>query len=161
MIIEYDKKYDEYIKDLLFELQEYIQNIDLEEYSIASKEFRDLYFLKVMNEIKKYNGKILLYKQENQIAGLVIGLINNDKQENYEFKCPMRGRITELVVTKNLRSKGIGSQLLMAMEKYLNNIGCKDILLGVFAYNERAINFYEKNGYHIRSADMIKCNFQN
>ena len=53
MIIEYDKKYDEPIKDLLVELQEYIQNIDLEGYNILTDEFRELYFLKTMNERRK------------------------------------------------------------------------------------------------------------
>ena len=30
------------------------------------------------------------------------------------------------------------------MENYLKSIGCEDILLGVFAYNENGISFYEK-----------------
>ena len=42
------------------------------------------------------------------------------------------------------------------MEKYLISIGCKDVLLEVFGYNENAIKFYEKNGYHIRVLDMSK-----
>ena len=158
MIIEYDKKYDEQIKDLLVELQEYIKNIDLEGYNILTDEFRESYFLKTMDEIKKCNGKILIYKEENDIVGLVIGLINNDAEETYEFKAPKRGRITELIVSKNNRSSGIGTKLLNAMENYLKSIGCKDILLGVFAYNEKAIKFYEKNGYHVRMTDMTKTN---
>ena len=158
MIIEYDKKYDEHIKDLLVELQEHIQNIDLEGYNILTDEFRESYFLKTMDEIKKCNGKILIYKEENNIVGLVIGLINNDAEETYEFKAPKRGRITELIVSKNNRSSGIGTKLLNAMENDLKSIGCKDILLGVFAYNESAIKFYEKNGYHVRMTDMTKTN---
>jgi len=158
MIIEYDKKYDDSIKDLLVELQEYIQDIDLEGYNILTDEFRELYFLKTMNEIKRCNGKILLYKEGNDIVGVVIGLINNDSEETYEFRAPRRGRITELIVSKNIRSNGVGTKLLNAMENYLKSIGCKDILLGVFAYNEKAIKFYEKNDYHVRMTDMTKSN---
>ena len=44
----------------------------------------------------------------------------------------------------------------VSKEDYLKSVGCKDILLGVFAYNENAIKFYEKNGYHIRMLDMTK-----
>ena len=109
-----------------------------------------------MEEIKKYNGKILLYKEDNDIMGIVVGLINNDVLETYELKVPMRGRITELIVSKNNRFKGVGTKLLNAMEDYLKSIGCKDILLGVFAYNEDAIKFYKKNGYHVRYMDMTK-----
>ena len=158
LIVEYDKKYDDKIMDLLVELQEYIHNIDLEGYNILTDEFRDLYFSKTMDEIKKCNGKILLYDENNDIVGLVIGLINNDIEQTYEFKAPRRGRITELIVSKKIRGKGIGKQLLNAMEAYLKSIGCKDILLGVFAYNENAIKFYEKNGYHTRMIDMTKNN---
>ena len=42
------------------------------------------------------------------------------------------------------------------MEEYLNSIGCLYIAVDVFAYNENAINFYEKYGYHERMISMIK-----
>ena len=156
MVIKYDKIYDEDIKNLLVELQEYIVSIDKEGYNILTEEFREKYFNKVMDEIKSCNGKMLLYKDEGKIVGLVIGLVNNDEEETYDFKAPKRGRITELVVSKNVRSKGIGTVLLKAMEEYLKSVGCKDILIGVFAYNEKVINFYEKNGYRMRMIDMTK-----
>ena len=85
-----------------------------------------------------------------------MGLINNDEEKTYDFNAPKRGRITELVVAKNVRFNGIGTILLKAMEEYLKSVGCKDILIGVFAYNDKAVKFYEKNGYHIRMLDMTK-----
>lgn len=156
MIIEYDQKYDEEIKDLLVELQEHIQSIDIEGYNILTEEYREVYFLKVLNEINKDSGKILLYKKDDKIVGLVVGLVNNDAEKTYEFKAPKRGRIAELIVSKYIRSKGIGAELLKAMEEYLTSVDCKDILLDVFGYNEKAINFYKKNGYHIRMIEMTK-----
>ena len=134
MIIEYGAQYDEEIKDLLVELQEHIQSIDIEGYNVLTEEYRDLYFTKTMDAVKKYNGKILLYKQD-KIEGLVVGVINNEKIETYDFKAPKRGRITELVVSKNVRKNGIGASLLKKMEDYLISVGCEDILLGVIAYN--------------------------
>ena len=156
MIIEYDEKYKEEVKDLLVELQEYIISIDKEKYNIITKEYRDNYFNKTMDEIYKYEGKMYLYKDNDKITGLIVGLINNLEESTYDFKCPKRGRITELVVSKHYRKSGVGSILLHSMEDYLKSVGCKDILLGVFAYNENAIKFYEKNGYHIRMHDMTK-----
>ncbi len=155
MIIDYDIKYDEDIKNLLLELQEHIESIDKEGYNIVGNNYKEKYFKTTMEEINKYEGKIFLYKEENKIVGLVVGLINNDVEETYEFKAPKRGRISELIVSKNIRSKGIGSKLLHKMEKYLKENGCEKILIGVFAYNDKAINFYEKNGYHTRMIDMI------
>ena len=156
MIIEYDEKYKEEVKNLLVELQEYIVSIDKEKYNIITKEYRDNYFNKTMDEIYKYEGKMYLYKDNDKITGLIVGLINNLEECTYDFKCPKRGRITELVVSKHYRKSGVGSILLHSMEDYLKSVECKDILLGVFAYNENAIKFYEKNGYHIRMHDMTK-----
>lgn len=156
MIIEYNEKYKEEVKNLLVELQEYIVSIDKEKYNIITKEYRDIYFNKTMEDINKYEGKMYLYKDNNKIIGLIVGLINNLEESTYDFKCPKRGRITELVVSKHHRKSGVGSILLHSMEDYLKSVGCKDILLGVFAYNENAIKFYEKNGYHIRMLDMTK-----
>ena len=144
MIIEYNEKYKEEVKNLLVELQEYIVSIDKEKYNIITKEYRDIYFNKTMEDINKYEGKMYLYKDNNKIIGLIVGLINNLEECTYDFKCPKRGRITELVVSKHHR------------KDYLKSVECKDILLGVFAYNENAIKFYEKNGYHIRMLDMTK-----
>lgn len=160
MVIEYDKKYDEDIKDLLVEIQEHICDIDVLGYNILTKDYRELCFKDNFKELKKCNGKILLYKDrdKDKVIGLVIGLINNDFNKTYDFEVPRRGRITELVVSKNARSRGIGTILLNEMEEYLKSIGCKDILLGVFAYNDKAIKFYEKNGYHMRMIDMTKSN---
>lgn len=156
MVIDYDNIYDESIKELLVELQEYIVSIDKEKYNILTDEYKEEYFLKVITEVKECGGKILLYKENDKISGLVVGLINNEEEKTYDFDVPKRGRITELIVAKKARSNGVGTTLLKAMEEHLKSIGCKDILIGVFAYNRKAINFYEKNGYHIRMLDMTK-----
>ncbi|MGM9875902.1 MAG: GNAT family N-acetyltransferase [Bacilli bacterium] len=155
-IIEYDNKFDNQIKDLLVELQNHIVKIDREKFNIITYDYREQYFKKTIDEVAKYQGKIFLLSDNNSIVGLIVGLINNDEIDTYDFKCPKRGRISELVVSSNVRNKGYGKILLNAMEEYLYNQGCKNILIGVFSYNDKAINFYEKNGYHIRMTEMIK-----
>lgn len=156
MIIEYNEIYDEQIKDLLVELQEHIVDIDKEGYNILTNEYREEYFKKTIEEIKKYEGKMFLYKENNEILGLVVGLINNEETKEYDFQAPKRGRVSELVVTKKIRSKGIGKQLLDKITEYFKEKDCKDILIPVFAYNEDAIRFYEKNKYHTRMIEMTR-----
>lgn len=158
MIIEYDSKYDNEVKKLFIELQEYIVKIDKEHYNIIGTNYSEEYFSKTMDEIKKYKGKMYLYKKDNNICGLVVGLINNDERDTYDFKAPKRGRISELIVSNKYREQGYGKILLNSMEDYLKSEGCMDILIGVFAYNENAIKFYEKNNYHTRMIEMIKDN---
>lgn len=156
MIIEYEAKYQEEVQDLLVELQEHIAEIDKEDYNVVGDDYREKYFNKTLEEVEKYKGKMYLYKEDEEIVGLVVGLINNEEIETYDFKAPKRGRISELVVLKKCRQKVYGIILLNAMEKYLKSLGCKDILIGVLAYNESAIKFYEKNGYHIIMTEMTK-----
>ena len=157
MIIEYDSKYDEQVKDLLVELQQYLSDIDKEKFNIVGNDYREKYFEKTINEVEKNNGKILLYKEDEEIVGLIVGIVNNEETERFDFKAPKRGRITELVINKDYRGKNIGKELLNSMQKYLKEIGCKKILIAVLGYNENAIKFYKQNGYHIRMMDMIEA----
>lgn len=156
MIIEHDSKYDEEIKDLLVQLQQYLADIDKESYNIVGDEYKEKYFEKTMEDVKRCNGKILLFKDNEKIVGLIIGIVNNDETIRYDFKAPKRGRITELVVDKDFRGKGIGKELLLKMKKHLKSNGCEKIMIAVFGYNESAIKFYKENGFHIRMLDMIE-----
>ncbi len=156
MVVEYDSKYDEEIKDLLVELQQHLSNIDKEGFNIVGIEYREEYFNKTMEAIKENNGKILLYKLEEKIVGMIVGIVNNEETLRYDFKAPKRGRITELVVKEGYRNRNIGKELLTKMKEYLKSIGCEKIMIAVFGYNEEAIKFYEKNGFHIRMMDMIE-----
>ncbi len=155
-IIDYSNQYNEDVKNLLVELQEHIVKLDKEKYNILTPDYREKYFEKTMNAVKKYEGKIFLAKETDAIVGLIIGLINNENENTYDFSAPKRGRVTELIVSNKCRSKGIGEQLLNKMESYFKEVGCKGVLIDVFAYNEKAQNFYYKNGYFNRNIEIMK-----
>lgn len=156
MIVEYNEIYEKEVKELLEELQNYIVSIDKENYNTLTKNYKEEYFKKTMEEINKYEGKMFLLKRNQKIVGLITGLINNEEIDTYDFKCPKRGRITELIVSEEERNTGAGTLLLKSMEQYLKNLGCEDILIGVFGYNKDAIEFYKKNNYHTRYIEMTK-----
>lgn len=101
-------------------LQQYLADMDIEGYNIVGDGYRDKYFEKTLEEVKKCNGKILLYKDNEKIVGLIVGIINNDDTIRYDFKAPKRGRITELVVDKDYRGKGIGKILTDKIECVLD-----------------------------------------
>lgn len=155
-IVDYSSKYNEDIKDLLVELQEYIANLDREKYNILTNEYREKYFEKTLDEVNKYEGKIFLATEEEHVIGIIVGLINNEDESTYDFKAPKRGRVTELIVSKKWQSNGVGKQLLNQMECYFKSIGCQGILIDVFAYNKNAQKFYYKNGYFNRNIEVMK-----
>lgn len=70
-IINYSNKYNESIKDLLVELQEYIAEIDKEKYNILTNEYREKYLKKMMDEVNKYEGKIFLAIENKKVIGLI------------------------------------------------------------------------------------------
>lgn len=154
-IIEYEEIYQEEVKELLEELQEYMISVDKEGYSTITKDYKEKYFEKIIKEVNAYQGKIFL-AMDKQVVGLIIGLINNEDISTYDYKAPKLGRVTKLIVTKEYRNKKIGKQLLKKIEEYFKEVGCKGILLNIFTDNKVAKIFYEKEGYSKRTSELIK-----
>lgn len=156
-IVEYEDKYLEGVKDLLVELEEYIVSIDKDNLDIVHPEYRDKMALLDLKKINENNGKCYLAVENNKAIGLIMGAIfPYDEYDYLDYKCPKRGEITELIVSKNIRSKGVGNLLMDKMEEYFKSLGCDYVLVDVFAYNQNGIKFYNKNNYHNRMHTMIK-----
>lgn len=154
MIIEYDSIYDEQIKDLLVELQNYLIDIDDWHTQILLPQYREEMFKIDKNKVDKQNGKIYLYVEQNVVKGLIIGIVEEkDEIDKLTNDCAKTGSILELVVKSSIRGQGIGNILLEKMEEYFKSINCKRINIEVFGPNEKGLNFYEKNNYIVR--DMI------
>ena len=157
MIVEYEDKYLEDVKDLLVELEEYIVFIDKDNLDRLHYEYRDKMAIIDLDEVKKNNGKCYLYVENNKAIGLIMGIITEYSDYDYlDYKCPKRGEITELIVTNKIRSNGVGQELINKMEEYFKSIGCEYVIVDVFAYNDIGKNFYNKKNYHTRMETMIK-----
>ena len=156
-IIEYKDKYLEDVRDLLTELEEYIVSIDKDELDHVHPEYREKMALVDLDEVNKNNGKCYLAIENDTAIGLIMGRIPPYEENDYlDYKCPKRGIITELIVTSKIRSKGVGQALMDKMEEYFKLNNCEYVLVDVFAYNDNAINFYNKKGYHPRMHTDIK-----
>ena len=156
-IIEYQEKYLEDVKDLLVELEEYILSIDKDELDQLHPEYRDKMAILDLKEVSENEGKCYLAIEDNKVIGLIMGCIPPyDEYDYLDYKCPKRGEVTELVVTKNERSSGVGKLLIDKMEEYFKSMECQYVLVDVFAYNTSGISFYNKKGYHNRMHTMIK-----
>ena len=156
-IIEYEDKYLEDVKDLLVELEEYILTIDKDQLDQLHPEYRDKMAVLDLDEVSKSNGKCFIVVEDNKAIAVIMGIVGKyDEYDYLDYKCPKRGEITELIVSKKARSSGLGQQLMTKMEDYFKSIGCEYVVIDVFAYNNLAINFYNKQGYHTRGLVDIK-----
>ena len=156
-IIEYEEKYLEDVKDLLVELEEYILTIDKDDLDQLHPKYRDKMAILDLLEVKENSGKCFLAVENDEAVGLIMGIVSTYDENDYlDYKCPKTGEITELIISKNIRSNGVGQQLMKKMEEYFRSINCKYVFVDVFAYNELAINFYRKQGYHTRMFLDIK-----
>ena len=156
-IIEYNSIYDEQIKDLLVELQNYLIDIDDWHTQVMIPEYRENIFKLDMNKVKKQNGKIYLSIENSIVNGLIIGIVEEkDEIDKLTNDCAKTGSVLELVVKSNIRGNGIGKSLLDKIEEYFRSIYCKRINIEVFGPNKKGLNFYEKNDYIIRDAIVSK-----
>ena len=157
MIIEYEDKYLEDVRALLVELEEYLVLIDKDCLEQVHPEYMEKKAILDLKEVNSNNGKCYLAVKNDKVVGLIMGCIPSYNEFDYlDYKCPKRGEITELIVANKTRSKGIGQLLINKIEEYFKSVGCEYIIVDVFAYNENAIKFYDKNGYHPRMYIDIK-----
>jgi ribosomal protein S18 acetylase RimI-like enzyme len=155
-IIEYKEEYLEEVKDLLVELEEYIISIDQDNLDIIHPEYREMKTILDLEELKD-NGKCFIAIENNAVIGLIMGKIREyDKYDYLDYKIPKQGEITELIVSKKTRSKGVGQQLMKKLEEYFKSLDCEYILVDIFAYNDNALKFYHKQGFHPRMITSIK-----
>lgn len=156
-IIEYKEKYLEDVKNLLVELEEYIITIDEDNLDRVHPEYRDKMASIDLEEVSKNKGKCFLAIENEKVLGLIMGYVRTyDKYDYLDYKCPKSGEISELIVSKNTRGKGIGKKLIKKLEDYFKSIGCEYVFVDIFAYNKNAIRFYENENYHTRMLIDIK-----
>ena len=135
----------------------YIVSIDKDNLDQVHEEYHEKMAIIDLEEVEKYDGMCYLAIENNKAIGLIMGTIPPYDEFDYlDYKCPKRGIITELIVTSKIRSKGIGLALMNKMEDYFKQRGCEYVLVDVFGYNENAVNFYAKRGYHPRMYTDIK-----
>ncbi len=155
-IIKYEDKYIEDVKRLLLELQEYVVSLDPYKYNILEDGYSDQVFEIDYKEVIDNDGVIFLAEDDDKIIGLIMGMIHKPVTE-YDYVCPYNtGEVIELIVSRDARCGGVGKELLNNMEEYFKNKGCRTINIDVFGYNDLAIDFYNRRGYHNRMLVVSK-----
>ena len=156
-IVEYDSKFDEQIKDLLVELQNYLVDIDDWHTQVMLPEYREKSFKLDIKKVSTQYGKIYLSVEGNRVIGLIMGIVEEkDEIDRLTNDCAKTGSVIELIVKNNIRGNGIGKKLLQKMEEYFKSINCIRINVEVFGPNKKGMNFYQKNDYVVRNMIVSK-----
>ncbi len=137
--------------------EDYLVSIDTLNRSKLAADFGKKYTAIVLKKIKSSKGSMLVAVEGKRVIGFVAGVLEKQEREDYLQVGKIKyGRIIELYVAEEYRTKGIGKELFQAMEKYLVSSKCQVILVGVFAPNQNAYQFYKKLGYTDDTFDLIK-----
>lgn len=78
--------------------------------------------------------------------GVVVGWVNAQRGKRDSMKHVADLGIT---LTRSARGRGIGEQLMRALEAWARASGVRKLTLGVFRDNERAVRLYRRLGYQV------------
>ena len=119
----------------------------------GSRKYTDEALEKYIHDEKKVI--FLAIGEENRTLGHIFCVLKNI-EENDSLQKVKTLFIDDFCVDKNSRSGNIGKQLYDFVENYAKEIGCYNLTLDVYSFNERAIAFYEKCGLANQKVVMEK-----
>ncbi|WP_346654871.1 GNAT family N-acetyltransferase [Cytobacillus firmus] len=67
-----------------------------------------------------------------------------------------QGNIVAIAVSSKGEGKGVGKRLMEKAEEWAHQKGYHQIILNVFAKNDRAVNFYKHLNYETEVLKMVK-----
>ncbi len=142
---------------MLEDFQDYLVELDPLKRLRKMPGYGEVTLNKTIQETQANNGIFYVALQNEEIAGFTVALLLQQSLEDQMAAIPsLRGRITELYVAVSYRGQGIGTKLIKAAEKHLQEKGCDVIRIEVFVPNVNAHSLYKKLGYDDRDIDMIK-----
>jgi len=105
-----------------------------------------------------------LFEHVSDGSALVFGVFDNDNEEligyiwayRHQFREEVRVYVNEIHVGEPYRGRGVGKQLLSAVESMAKSRGYGAIYLHAERSNEGAIHLYKSHGYEIERVQLRK-----
>ena len=108
---------------------------------------------KLMSELTNMNSEFYFAEMEGEVVGYL--KVNfNDSQT--ELKVSNALEIERIYVLKEFHGKKVGQILYDKAIEIAKNKNLKNVWLGVWEQNPRAIRFYEKNGFKVFDKHIFK-----
>lgn len=140
------------IKQCITELKNYESQFDPD--YCTNEESVNRLFKSILKE-KEDGGEIFVAENNNNIIGFVSLGIDDKNDELIVNKIPTV-YISDIVVLKEYRGKGIGKELMKKAEDFTKEKGLKYLKLIAFAENSNAIGLYKSLGFEDYETTMIK-----
>ena len=157
LIMDYSSDYSDEVTALLDELQRHIVSLDPYHIQSFGEGYHTQYLASVEQTVSQSDGKMFIALKNNVVIGFTAGAVDSpDEIDRLTTACPTKGRILELIVSKEYRGSGAGHLLMEAIENYLSSKGCDFIYVDVFASNSSAADFYRSLGFEQRNIELIK-----
>jgi len=102
----------------------------------TDEQFEDCYLYNLENN------HILVYEHDNDISGC--GILSIHYPLDYSRRV---AEVVELIVDENVRSRGIGKELMASLEQIATQHGCVCITLSSGKPRKDAHRFYEREGF--------------
>ena len=83
MIVEYEEKYLDDVRNLLVELEEYIISIDKDNLDTVHPEYREKMAIVDLEELEKNEGKCYLYIENGKALSLIMGCVRPYDKYDY------------------------------------------------------------------------------
>lgn len=86
-----------------------------------------------------------------EIDGMIIGYLAGGITKTESWRPIKRSELENIFIKENFRDKEVGTKLF---EKFLNwssRKGAKKLFVDTYAKNEKAVSFYEKMGFELKS----------
>ena len=132
------------VRACLIELQDFERSLDPRMPSGA--EIVDAFIPQMLERCAKCDGIVLVAELDGDVAGFATILAKVESGEiedgNIEY-----GLISDLIVAREFRERGIGRKLLNAAESYAKTHGVKWLRIGVLAENYAAERLYDSSGF--------------
>lgn len=127
---------------LLVEIRQLVDGPNLDEAKLAREASR---------YVSGADGKrAFVFEKDGQILGyvlVILGATDFPKGAPHIESLKGFGHISKIGVAKSARGKGVGSELLLVAERWLQSGGAKGTWLDYLPSNESAVRLYSKNGY--------------
>jgi ribosomal protein S18 acetylase RimI-like enzyme len=111
-------------------------------------------FLKILEKIGE-KGAVFVAETNDEVVGFISLQVEN-KNDPLICKKVDCVYISDIAVLENYRGVGIGMKLLQAGEKYAQVKKIKYLKLNVCAKNQKAMDLYQRFGFHDYEAILLK-----